>query len=718
MQREKDKYNESQSTENFSSTMVVGAEKYHQLELYPGMDEFKHQVAEDNPLKPLDSFAEHKKMEQALRESETKYRMLFNTINEGLSICEILCNEEGEPVDFRVLFLNPAAENIIGMKKEFIIGNTASKLLPHISRSMIKTFGKVALTGESTRVKLFDSKTSNYYDMLCFSPSPGQFAVLSVDVTQDRLNENFLRKHGEELESVVAERTLALEQSHNQMESILESITDAFYVLDDQWRFTFVNKEAERLLGIPREKLLGYDFRNLSSDPIQKLFCAYFTKAMSQKSPVQFELKGLRSEVWFEGRVYPTKEGITVYLKDITERKKAEETLKQSEDKFSIIFYSSPNPMSIIDMHSTRYIDVNESFVKFTGYNRDEIINKSLEELLLWADPDRKDIIQKLLINRSISGVELAIRKKDQTIGYVLSAAEIVTLNGRECVLGTFQDMTNRKATEKKLRISEERFSKMFHHNPVSMSIKRVKDDTYVDVNESWQKSMGFSREETIGRTPTDLNIWQQPDENKKLLHLLLREGKLNSIEQVFRVKSGELRTFLVSLDVTLVNDELCRLASMIDVTERKKLERDMAHLEQLNVIGQMAASIGHEVRNPMTTIRGFLQLLSAKKDLMEYKDYLGLMIEELDRANSIISEFLSLASNKLLDLKMTSLNTIVTSLYPLIAASATVSDKSVRLELDDVPNLLLDAKEIRQLLLNLAKNGLEAMQEGKTLTI
>jgi signal transduction histidine kinase len=131
-----------------------------------------------------------------------------------------------------------------------------------------------------------------------------------------------------------------------------------------------------------------------------------------------------------------------------------------------------------------------------------------------------------------------------------------------------------------------------------------------------------------------------------------------------------------------------------------------------------MAAGIGHEIRNPMTTVRGFLQILRSKKDCTQYKEYLNLMIEELDRANSIIMEYLSMAKNKPMELKTQNLNNILEALFPLIQADAMVSDKYIKFELATIPDLFLDEKETRQLILNLVRNGLEAMAPGGNLTI
>ena len=131
-----------------------------------------------------------------------------------------------------------------------------------------------------------------------------------------------------------------------------------------------------------------------------------------------------------------------------------------------------------------------------------------------------------------------------------------------------------------------------------------------------------------------------------------------------------------------------------------------------------MAASIGHEVRNPMTTVRGFLQLFSRKPEFASYKEHFALLIVELDRANGIISEFLSLAKNKPMKLEQQNLNTIINAISPLIRSNATISNKSLSLHLELIPDLLLDEHEIRQLILNLVRNGLESMPPDTTITI
>ena len=150
----------------------------------------------------------------------------------------------------------------------------------------------------------------------------------------------------------------------------------------------------------------------------------------------------------------------------------------------------------------------------------------------------------------------------------------------------------------------------------------------------------------------------------------------------------------------------------------RHKFEKELAHLDRLNLIGEMAASIAHEIRNPLTTVRGFLQIMerdeSDPKRCSRYK----LMIEELDRANEIITLYLSLAKNKTLDLRRNNLNHILQTLLPLLQASSLEKGHELVFNPGETIDLLFDTKEIHQLILNLVRNALEAMPKKGVVTI
>ena len=154
------------------------------------------------------------------------------------------------------------------------------------------------------------------------------------------------------------------------------------------------------------------------------------------------------------------------------------------------------------------------------------------------------------------------------------------------------------------------------------------------------------------------------------------------------------------------------------DITVRNKLEQMTSMFDRMNMVGSMAATVAHEIRNPMTTVRGYLQVLGRKEKYQTDKEKFKLMIEEMDRANTIIGEYLSLSRKKAIHFEICSLNNIIETLFPLIQANATPSKICASLDLTDIPELLLDENEIRQLLLNLVRNGIEAMPSGGDLII
>ena len=154
------------------------------------------------------------------------------------------------------------------------------------------------------------------------------------------------------------------------------------------------------------------------------------------------------------------------------------------------------------------------------------------------------------------------------------------------------------------------------------------------------------------------------------------------------------------------------------DVTKKKQEEKKQRYYDQLKIIGEMAAGVAHEVRNPLTTIKGFLQLMEKNEDFGDYRNLFNLMIEEVNRINEIITGFLDLSKEKPNKLENSDLNDIITTIIPLLETRALQEGKHIKLELGSIPKLNVDKNEIRQLLLNLINNSLDAMAKGQSVQI
>ncbi|MGI6686651.1 MAG: two-component system sensor histidine kinase NtrB [Bacillota bacterium] len=241
----------------------------------------------------------------------------------------------------------------------------------------------------------------------------------------------------------------------------------------------------------------------------------------------------------------------------------------------------------------------------------------------------------------------------------------------------------------------------------------------FTGCNKAFKDFFGLSQEEIINKTVWDIfpvDIAEKVYINSQIS----ADHELPNLELTLTNNEGSPRELIFNNAFVYDNERKKSgfLCVIIDFTEQSQFQKEIARVERLNLVGEMAAGIAHEIRNPITTVKGFMQLYQIKPNAAILEENMSLMIEELDRANNIITEYLSLAKSKALNLTSKNLNNIILFIAPLLETDATFSDKSLKLSLGDIPNALLDETQIRQLLLNLSRNGLEAMEPGGMLTI
>ncbi|WP_176545075.1 ATP-binding protein [Bacillus sp. AFS041924] len=173
-----------------------------------------------------------------------------------------------------------------------------------------------------------------------------------------------------------------------------------------------------------------------------------------------------------------------------------------------------------------------------------------------------------------------------------------------------------------------------------------------------------------------------------------------------------------IAYEIKVIPDQNGILAIFSDISEKKVQEEEQRYYEKLKIIGEMAAGVAHEIRNPLTTVKGFLQLGLQNKTFESYSQIFELMIDEINRVNTIITEFLDIAKKKPNKLEECNLNKIINTIYPLLETRALKEDKMIIRELNDIPNIMIDQNEIRQLLLNMVNNSLDAMGVRKIVSI
>jgi len=403
---------------------------------------------------------------------------------------------------------------------------------------------------------------------------------------------------------------------------------------------------------------------------------------------------------------------------EIIERKRAEKALINQFSQMSTIFDSINALVYVVDMESYEIVFINKYGVDVFGKS---ILGKKCYKVLQSNQFAPCSFCSNpLLICNWIPQPPYVWEHKNTVNNRWFQCIDraITWIDGRLVRLEIGFDITERKQMEENLRLSEERFFKAFNFTPASMTIYSLESEKFIEANESCLKMHGYRREEFIGRSVLDLNLWVDIDKHDSFIMHIRKKGIAHNHEIRYYKKSGEISIALLSGIIIELLGEQCILAVKFDITELRQYQKELLRLDRLSLIGVMAAGIAHEIRNPMTTVKGFLQWLGGKKENLQNKEYYDLMIEEINRANSIISEFLSLTGNKTVDLKMQNLNSIIKAIFPLIQADAMVNDIYINLELEEISELLLNEKEIRQLILNLVRNGIEAKPSSEYLTI
>ena len=252
----------------------------------------------------------------------------------------------------------------------------------------------------------------------------------------------------------------------------------------------------------------------------------------------------------------------------------AEQALVRSEHMFSTAFRSSPDAVGISMLPEGRFLEVNDGFVRLTGYTREEAVGKTPVELDLWVDPaHRAKVLARLREHGEVLEEEFQTRTKRGEIRIGEYSASVIELDGQPCVLSIVRDLTERKEAEAALLRSEHMFSTAFRSSPDAVVITTLPDGHILEVNDGFTRMTGYTHEETVGKTSVELDLWVDPVHRGKVLAKLREEGELLGQEFQFRTKGGEVRIGEFSGSAIELDGRPCALSIIRDLTARKAAE-------------------------------------------------------------------------------------------------------------------------------------------------
>ena len=382
---------------------------------------------------------ERKMAEETVRQTEEKDRAILNAIPDLM----FLQTRDGVYLDYHAA--NP--KDLLAPPEAFIGKNMREILPPDLADQFARCFERAEEMGEP---QLLEYK-------------------LTINET-DRWFEARIVRSGENVLSMVREITQrvfieeAIKRNEAQLAGIISSAMDAIITVDEDQRIMLFNAAAEKTFGCSAAAAMGQSierfiperFRWADSEPVRGFdksngtpFSTGHLNDLSGRkaSGDLFPLEASISQVGLNGQKF-----YTLILRDITERKKAVDELRQSEQRFSKAFRANPQPMSLTTMADGRYIDVNDSFLEMSNYAREEVIGRTSLELGVWETPQhRSDFIKRLQDEGSVVNVETKFRTKSGFLRFLLSSAERLEIAGEECLLVASSDITERKQAEEAL---------------------------------------------------------------------------------------------------------------------------------------------------------------------------------------------------------------------------------------------------------------------------
>lgn len=281
------------------------------------------------------------------------------------------------------------------------------------------------------------------------------------------------------------------------------------------------------------------------------------------------------------------------------------------------------------------------------------------------------------------------------------------------------REVAERIQAEKALIASNERFSKAFRSSPVALALQSFADGRFIDVNRVFLEITGLHRDEVVGRTSDATKWWIQTDTALSFRKKVLEGTPVKNFPARFRTKTGLVRDALLSAEVLHLDEQVCLLTAIQDITDRLEMEAQLRHTHKMEAVGELAAGIAHDFNNILTIIVGHTSLLSDGKEpgSKEWKT-LEIVRESADRASRLVRQLLAFSREQEMELRVINLGPSLLAFAELLPP---VLGEAIRLEVqvgNPLPEVEADSILLSQLLMSLAVNARDAMPHGGTLVL
>ena len=587
-----------------------------------------------------------KKIEEGLRESESKFRSIFENSPYPIAINSL--------PDNRFLEVNKAFLDISGFTESEILGKDPVGLGLLSLTEAARLIAQRLLTGKIENVPLALTAKGRRQVHVLFSSLPvtihnkPALVTLTAETTKLKRVEEELLKRNEELHAANEDLSAAgeelrqqydelsskeevLRKSEEKLRALIELSLEGILITDFLGNILFLNRALGQIVDVPEyEAAIGkrnvMEFIAPESQPDVLRDFANVAGGMDTYLASYKLITETKREVWVEsiGKRIPFGGTIAmlISLRDITGQKRAEDAIRESEQKFATVFRKSPVALTLASAADGKFLDVNDTFSKGSGYSRDEVVGRKADELGIFVDRREYEQFTSAIRSRgTVRGMELKCREKSGEIQTCRFSSGIVMMGGRPHILSSVEDVTDQKKSAEALRESEEKFRKIFETSPIAMTLV-TPEFRFYSVNPAFIAMTGYSEEELLKMSFKDIT---HPDYLAgDLIHMQeLAAGKIPvySTEKQYIMKDNTLIRGLIRV-IPLRDQEgsLRYFAAQIeDITDRK---RDEEALRQANKkLNLLSGITRHDIKNQLLVLDGYIALLHKKIPDPAYKD-------------------------------------------------------------------------------------------------
>ncbi|HET9529327.1 MAG TPA: PAS domain S-box protein, partial [Blastocatellia bacterium] len=496
---------------------------------------------------------------------------------------------------------------------------------------------------------------------------------------------------------------------NEQIRRVLESITDGFFALDNQWRFIYINRQTEKFLQKDRGDLLGRSIWDEFPQAADSTFYEQCHRAVSEQTDVKFEHFYPPLESWFKVYACPSPDGLSVYFNDITERKFSEEALRESEANYRAIFDAVDDAIMVHDIETGEVLDVNRKACELYACTAEEA-RKLVPQG--WSTGEAPTTTRAALerIQKAAGGepqfFEWQAKDKTGRKFWVEVSLKRTRIGGEDRVLGVVRDISLRKQEEEQLREQ----AALLDHATDAIIVQDM-EGVVLYWNKSAERMYGWQASEAKGRNVRDLHYKENLSQYRAARSALLKDGLwFGEIRQ--HTQDG--KEIIAECHWTLVPGDAGKPKSMFaintDITERKKLEAQFLRAQRMESIGALASGIAHNLGNLLSPILLAIQMLKRKFTDEESQHMLAILQINAERGGEMIRQVLEFArgiEGERIELQPTHLIKEVARILESTFPKAIDIKVSIAKDLSTVVG---DATQMHQVLMNLCVNARDAM--------